>query len=154
MQIISTLDSTVLAHVLTLLNARHDYGLDLFLLSIDEGITGYRDDSLEVQPPLPNFPFCSRCSSLSASPQPLSIADSQKEQGAVSVTSEGVPYSPSHELPQHLLFSQCTVQILSYRDLYGWSMDDIVRVIGLRNNCTSAIPYGVWEAGLTALAPH
>jgi hypothetical protein len=28
------------------------------------------------------------------------------------------------------------VQILSYRDLYGWSMDDIVRVIGLRNNCT------------------
>lgn len=41
-------DSTVLAHVLTLLNDRNDYGLDLFLLSIDEGITGYRDDSLEV----------------------------------------------------------------------------------------------------------
>jgi tRNA(Ile)-lysidine synthase TilS/MesJ len=41
-------DSTVLAHVLTLLNQRYDYGLDLFLLSIDEGITGYRDDSLEV----------------------------------------------------------------------------------------------------------
>lgn len=41
-------DSTVLAHVLTTLNARYDYGLDLFLLSIDEGITGYRDDSLEV----------------------------------------------------------------------------------------------------------
>jgi cytoplasmic tRNA 2-thiolation protein 1 len=30
------------------LNTRYDYGLDLFLLSIDEGITGYRDDSLEV----------------------------------------------------------------------------------------------------------
>lgn len=30
------------------LNDRYDYGLDLFLLSIDEGITGYRDDSLEV----------------------------------------------------------------------------------------------------------
>ncbi len=41
-------DSTVLAHMLTTLNARHDYGLDLFLLSIDEGITGYRDDSLET----------------------------------------------------------------------------------------------------------
>jgi len=33
-------DSTVLAHILTLLNQRHDYGLDLFLLSVDEGITG------------------------------------------------------------------------------------------------------------------
>ncbi len=30
------------------LNDRYQYGLDLFLLSIDEGITGYRDDSLEV----------------------------------------------------------------------------------------------------------
>ena len=42
------LDSTVLAHVLSLLNQRYHYELDLFLLSIDEGITGYRDDSLEV----------------------------------------------------------------------------------------------------------
>lgn len=40
------LDSTVLAHIMTLLNARYDYGLDLQLLSIDEGISGYRDDSL------------------------------------------------------------------------------------------------------------
>lgn len=45
-------DSTVLAHVLCLLNQRYDYGLDLFLLSIDEGITGYRDDSLEVCGPV------------------------------------------------------------------------------------------------------
>ena len=30
------------------LNDRYNYGLDLYLLSIDEGITGYRDDSLEV----------------------------------------------------------------------------------------------------------
>lgn len=44
------LDSTVLAHVLSLLNQRYEYGLDLYLLSIDEGITGYRDDSLEVSP--------------------------------------------------------------------------------------------------------
>lgn len=33
-------DSTVLAHVLNELNKRYDYGLDLFLLSVDEGITG------------------------------------------------------------------------------------------------------------------
>lgn len=39
-------DSTVLAAVLSTLNARYSYGLDLVLLSIDEGIRGYRDDSL------------------------------------------------------------------------------------------------------------
>lgn len=33
---------------MTLLNAKHNYGLELFLLSVDEGIIGYRDDSLEV----------------------------------------------------------------------------------------------------------
>lgn len=41
-------DSTVLASVLKTLNERYDYGLDLCLLSIDEGIKGYRDDSLET----------------------------------------------------------------------------------------------------------
>lgn len=41
-------DSTVLAHVLTTLNQRYDYGLHLELLSVDEGIVGYRDDSLET----------------------------------------------------------------------------------------------------------
>lgn len=41
-------DSTVLASILKSLNERHDYGLDLVLLSIDEGIKGYRDDSLET----------------------------------------------------------------------------------------------------------
>ncbi|KAH8666767.1 ATP-binding domain-containing protein [Xylariales sp. PMI_506] len=41
-------DSTVLASVLKTLNERHKYGLDLILLSIDEGIKGYRDDSLET----------------------------------------------------------------------------------------------------------
>ncbi|KAG0412293.1 hypothetical protein HPB47_010584, partial [Ixodes persulcatus] len=30
-----------------LLNDRHGYGLKLVLLSIDEGIAGYRDDSLK-----------------------------------------------------------------------------------------------------------
>ena len=49
------IDSTVLAYVLKLLNERYDYGLNLILLSVDEGITGYRDDSLEVfylRPPI------------------------------------------------------------------------------------------------------
>ncbi|PLN84513.1 putative PP-loop ATPase superfamily protein [Aspergillus taichungensis] len=41
-------DSTVLAAVLKTLNERYDYGLSLCLLSIDEGIRGYRDDSLET----------------------------------------------------------------------------------------------------------
>lgn len=38
----------MLAYVLSELNRQHNYGLDLFLLSVDEGITGYRDDSLET----------------------------------------------------------------------------------------------------------
>ena len=41
-------DSTVLASVLKTLNRRYNYGLNLLLLSIDEGIKGYRDDSLET----------------------------------------------------------------------------------------------------------
>ncbi|XP_066494894.1 cytoplasmic tRNA 2-thiolation protein 1 [Tiliqua scincoides] len=39
-------DSAVLAHLLRLLDARHGYGLRLLLLSVDEGIAGYRDASL------------------------------------------------------------------------------------------------------------
>lgn len=70
-----------------LLNDRHDYGLQLTLLSIDEGITGYRDDSLET------------------------------------VKQNGVDYA----LP---------LKILSYEDLYGWTMDEIVRATGVKNNCT------------------
>ena len=34
--------------MLSELNRRPNYGLDLFLLSVDEGVTGYRDDSLET----------------------------------------------------------------------------------------------------------
>ncbi|PKI55164.1 hypothetical protein CRG98_024455 [Punica granatum] len=80
-------DSTVLAYVLSELNKRHNYGLDLFLLSVDEGITGYRDDSLET------------------------------------VKRNEVQYG----LP---------LKIVSYKDLYGWTMDEIVKMIGLKNNCT------------------
>ncbi|KAG0334805.1 cytosolic thiouridylase subunit Ctu1 [Podila horticola] len=80
-------DSTVLAYVMKLLNDRYDYGLDLVLLSIDEGITGYRDDSLET-------------------------VKRNRDQ---------------YQIP---------LLIISYKDLYGWSMDDIVKEIGRKNNCT------------------
>uniref|UniRef100_T1L0I6 Uncharacterized protein n=1 Tax=Tetranychus urticae TaxID=32264 RepID=T1L0I6_TETUR len=45
---LSKKDSTVLAYIMKLLNVRHNYRLNLVLLFIDEGITGYRDDSLET----------------------------------------------------------------------------------------------------------
>lgn len=80
-------DSTVLIHVMSELNSRYNYGLDLQLLSIDEGIIGYRDDSLETV----------------------------KRNESV------------YKLP---------LTILSYKDLYGWTMDQIVKQIGLTNNCT------------------
>ena len=80
-------DSTVLAYVMKVLNERYDYRLRLCLLSVDEGITGYRDDSLE------------------------SVKRNRDE----------------FELP---------LKIVSYEELYGWTMDAIVQQIGLRNNCT------------------
>ncbi|KAJ2952515.1 hypothetical protein O0L34_g6832 [Tuta absoluta] len=80
-------DSTVLAYVLKTLNERYDYDLNLMLLSIDEGITGYRDDSLET------------------------VKQNRDD----------------YEMP---------LKILSYKDLYGWTMDEIVAQIGRKNNCT------------------
>ncbi|XP_052815111.1 cytoplasmic tRNA 2-thiolation protein 1-like [Mya arenaria] len=80
-------DSTVLAYMMKLLNDRYDYGVNLVLLSVDEGITGYRDDSLET------------------------------------VKRNQVQY----DLP---------LKIISYEELYGWTMDAIVKQIGLKNNCT------------------
>lgn len=80
-------DSTVLAHVMTTLNERYKMGLELTLLSVDEGITGYRDDSLET------------------------VKTNQQEYG----------------LP---------LKIVSYKELYGWTMDEIVGAVGLKNNCT------------------
>lgn len=66
---------------------RFDYGLKLVLLSIDEGISGYRDDSLET-------------------------VKRNRDQ-------YGIP-----------------LKILSYQDLYGWTMDKIVETVGRKNNCT------------------
>eukprot|EP00823_Brevimastigomonas_motovehiculus_P006426 TRINITY_DN5314_c0_g1_i1.p1 TRINITY_DN5314_c0_g1~~TRINITY_DN5314_c0_g1_i1.p1 ORF type:complete len:439 (+),score=91.48 TRINITY_DN5314_c0_g1_i1:38-1354(+) len=80
-------DSTVLMHILWALNTRYKYGIQLLLLSIDEGIKGYRDDSLEC------------------------VKRNQKR----------------YNLP---LF------IVSYKDLFGWTMDEIVKEVGQTNNCT------------------
>ncbi|PYI05007.1 putative PP-loop ATPase superfamily protein [Aspergillus sclerotiicarbonarius CBS 121057] len=80
-------DSTVLASVLKTLNERYDYGLDLCLLSIDEGIKGYRDDSLET-------------------------VKRNAEQ---------------YNMP---------LVIVSYGDLYGWTMDQVVAQVGKKGNCT------------------
>lgn len=38
----------MLASVLKTLNARYEYGVELVLLAIDEGIRGYRDDALKT----------------------------------------------------------------------------------------------------------
>lgn len=80
-------DSTVLASVLKTLNERYDYGLDLILLSIDEGITGYRDDSLET------------------------VKRNAEQYGM-------------------------KLEILGYKELYGWTMDEVVRQVGKKGNCT------------------
>ena len=80
-------DSTVLASILKTLNERHGWNLDLVLLSIDEGIQGYRDHSLEA------------------------VKRNSSDLG----------------LP---------LKIVSYEELYGWSMDQVVAQIGKKSNCT------------------
>ncbi|KAB8337000.1 hypothetical protein FH972_021305 [Carpinus fangiana] len=80
-------DSTVLASVLKTLNERYDYGLELILLSIDEGITGYRDDSLET------------------------------------VKRNAAQYDMK-------------LEIVGYKELYGWTMDEVVGQVGKKGNCT------------------
>ena len=100
------LDSTVLAELLTLLNKRHDYGLDLCLLSVDEGISGYRDDSLEV---LSGF----------------SLFDSRSFLTIPSLIVQTVKLNQqSYEIP---------LLVVSYEELYGWSMDKIVQTIGRKS---------------------
>jgi len=121
-------DSTVLAHMMTLLNKRHGYGLDLFLLSIDEGITGYRDDSLEV-----------RWSVFLCTLGPVSF------DMRVSTVQTVKRNKAQYEIP---------LKIVSYEQLYGWTMDKIVKQIGMKNNCASAPGHatpGLDGAGLSFL---
>lgn len=80
-------DSTVLASIMKTLNERYDYGLNLVLLSVDEGIVGYRDDSLAT------------------------------------VKRNQIQY-------------QMPLEIVSYRDLYNWTMDEIVSCTGVKSSCT------------------
>ena len=68
----------VIAHIMHHLNKKYSYGLNLFLLSVDEGIIGYRDDSL------------------------LTVKLNQQ----------------TYDLP---------LKIVSYKDLYGWTMDEVVK---------------------------
>lgn len=113
---------------MTLLNKRHGYGLDLFLLSIDEGITGYRDDSLEV-----------RWSVFLCTLGPVSF------DMRVSTVQTVKRNKAQYEIP---------LKIVSYEQLYGWTMDKIVKQIGMKNNCASAPGHatpGLDGAGLSFL---
>lgn len=92
------------------LNERFDYGLQLYLLSIDEGITGYRDDSLEVSTYLQQSKSCS------------------------SYCNE--PYDRSQTVKRNKEQYSMPLKILSYDELYGWTMDAIVSKVGKKNNCT------------------
>jgi cytoplasmic tRNA 2-thiolation protein 1 len=80
-------DSTVLLHVMTTLKERHKYPISLELLAIDEGIKGYRDDSLTT-------------------------------------------------VKQNSLTYNLPLKILSYKELYGISMDEVVEKTGVRCSCT------------------
>lgn len=80
-------DSTVLASVLKTLNERYDYGVHLVLLLVDEGIKGYRDDSLAT------------------------VKRNQRQY-------------------------EMDLEIVSYKELYNWSMDEVVTCAGMRNSCT------------------
>ncbi|OAG29153.1 cytoplasmic tRNA 2-thiolation protein 1 [Nematocida sp. ERTm5] len=88
-------DSTVLAHILNILNKRHQYGLELRLLCIDEGISGYRDKSIEVV----------------------------------------------HTNEKDLMIP---LKIMSYKEIYGYTMDKVVDKIGRKSNCTYC---GVFRRG-------
>ncbi|KAM0674406.1 cytosolic thiouridylase subunit Ctu1 [Gurleya vavrai] len=80
-------DSTVLAHVLNLLNKKYNYEINLFLLSVDEGIKNYRDYSLET------------------------VKQNQKD----------------YDLP---------LRIVSYKDYFNLTMDEVVLKTGKKGNCT------------------
>ena len=89
----SPTDSTVLAYVLKQLNERYGYGLHLMLLSVDEGITGYRDDSLEVTSPLPLPPHADRpplllCSDILSTSLPADPLSTPKGPTALLMTIE------------------------------------------------------------------
>lgn len=124
------------------LNDRYDYGLDLFLLSIDEGITGYRDDSLEVRA-LTRLGACRPHAGL------------QQRGGSCPLLSRYMPVRlttwPAGSLPPQTVKRNqqqydLPLKILSYDDLYGWTMDRIVSAIGKKNNCASPVAQALARA--------
>lgn len=80
-------DSTVLAYVLNKLNIKYEYGVELVLLCVDEGIKGYRDKSIET------------------------VLENQK-------------------------ILDLKLEIVSYKDIFGLTMDEVVEKIGRKSNCT------------------
>ncbi|CUV06042.1 unnamed protein product [Cryptosporidium hominis] len=80
-------DSSVLLNVLYELNKRKDYGIELELIAVDEGIKGYRDDSLEV-----------------------------------------VKYQQE--------YYNCPLTILSFKDMFNTTMDEIQSKSSKSNSCT------------------
>lgn len=94
-------DSTVLAYILKTLNERYKYELDLFLLSIDEGITGNykKNKKLFVAYKKINFFKCII----------LGYRDDSLKTVMRNRDDYGIP-----------------LKILSYKELYGWTMDSIV----------------------------
>lgn len=80
-------DSTVLAYVLDKLNKKYGYGIELVLICVDEGIEGYRDQSIET------------------------VKENQKRLGL-------------------------ELNVVSYKEIYGMTMDEVVRKVGRKGNCT------------------
>ena len=130
------------------------YNWDLFLLSIDEGISGYRDDSLETvkrneqqvsllkpssggrqrfieQPSACCHRHVMEAVEIVTLPHCLCV-----DVSAIRVDVRGACtdcYRPSAcAVSQY----QLPLTVVSYKELYGWTMDEIVREIGTKNNCT------------------
>ncbi|KAJ6250568.1 cytoplasmic tRNA 2-thiolation protein [Anaeramoeba flamelloides] len=80
-------DSTTLIHILHVLNEKYEYGADLHMVSIDEGIKGYRDESLDA------------------------VRRNQKKYG-------------------------WPLTIVSFKDMFGYSLDTIVKLLGPKRACT------------------
>ena len=80
-------DSTVLAHVINKLNISKDYGINIKLVAIDEGIKGYRDGSIET-------------------------------------------------IEHNAKLLNLPLIILSFKELFGLTMDEIVPKCGISNSCT------------------
>ena len=118
-------DSTVLAYIMKTLNDRYDYGLKLVLLSIDEGITGLHLTRWLLSVSNKTTLFLN-----------TGYRDDSLETVKRNRDQYGIP-----------------LKVLSYEDLYGWTMDKIVAQVvhwclsfklkhkiasqvGLKNNCT------------------